>query len=414
MTVRHTTHTDAHAAQAICVDADIALSLRYLRRSSPERVQYRIRGIAFPVQTSRGCKLATMPRGEVGGSTAALIAAAAAEGVEISAYQIERWRAQGALPRAVRHGLGQGHGTRARHPDEATIQQAILLGRNSRQGVARPGGHIIERFALGLPVAEDQVRAAFAAQLDAVARLTAADVQGVDAGWQARQSAADRAAGSPYPLTSVRWSEFVDAIDGKEMAAPPESAQRRAALDGMIHAVGAGAEATGEDLAAMVATVLHLSEQQLESLRRAQQEAELRGEDLLEVVAQAISVNNLRSIVRTVSIADLQRATAAPYMISMMEGLAVLIGLPNLAGQAIELPAPLNRFNGQMIRRMQADPMFGSTVAGSITPRPRYRIRSLVMAALGLLLAPEQLEETVAYERRLRDLTGWGSPHPHR
>ncbi|WP_027346533.1 hypothetical protein [Hamadaea tsunoensis] len=247
-----------------------------------------------------------------------------------------------------------------------------------------------------------------------MARLTAADVQGIDAGWQARQDAADRAARNPHALTTVNWSEFIDAIDGKEPPAPPDVPQRRAALEGMIHAMGAGDEATGEDLVAMAATIAGLPEEQVESLRRTQREAELQGDDCWEAMARAISVENLRSIVRTVPIADLQRATAATHMISIIEGLAILIGLPDLAGQTTELPAPLNRFNGQMIRRMQADPMWRSTSASSMTPRPRYRIRSLALAGLGLLLAPEQLEKTVAYEHRLRDLTGWDSPHPHR
>src|SRR5438094_9490716 len=117
-----------------------------------------------------------MPRGPVAGATAALIRAAAQRGVDISRYQVERWRAAGELPRVRRAGLGKGRGTVSEEPDEQTIHLAMTLARYSRQGSPRIHGHIVERFACGLPVPEREVRRAFAAQLDGVARMTAADV----------------------------------------------------------------------------------------------------------------------------------------------------------------------------------------------------------------------------------------------
>jgi len=353
-----------------------------------------------------------MPRGRVGGSTAALITAAQAAGVKISPYQIERWRRQGALPRAIRKGLGRGQGTYTEQPDDATVQMVILLGRQSRQGSPRAGGHIIERFAIGQPVAEDQIRAAFMTQLNGIARVTAADMHD-DAGWQARQDAAARAARNPHALARATWQELVDAVDGREPAEPPNATRRRAALAGIIHAVGAGDEAIGEELAEMFAVAGVLSEEQLEHLQQVQREAELRGEDIWSPLTRAISVDNLRSCVRTVPVADLQRATSTVYMISLVQTVVTLVGLPDLAGEPVDLPAPINRFNGQMIRRMQADPMWSSTIGGSITLRHRNRIRGLVLSALGLLQVPELLEQAEQYKDRLLDLTGWGSPHPH-
>jgi hypothetical protein len=93
--------------------------------------------------------------------------------------------------------------------------------------------------------------------------------------------------------------------------------------------------------------------------------------------------------------------------------MATLIGLPDYAGSGSDVPAPINRFNGQMIRRMQADPMWSTSNVGVILLRPRQRIRHLALSALGLLMAPEQLEETVRYERFLCDLSGWSRPHGH-
>src|SRR5947209_2143400 len=117
-----------------------------------------------------------MPRGPVGGATAALIRALAEQGVRVSAYQIERWRACGELPRPRRHGLGRGRGVASEPPDEQTVQRALVLAKSAQRGSRRFGAHPIEALALGLPVPEHAVRRAVDATLDEMARMTGADV----------------------------------------------------------------------------------------------------------------------------------------------------------------------------------------------------------------------------------------------
>jgi hypothetical protein len=78
--------------------------------------------------------------------------------------------------------------------DETTLLCAIGLVTQARQGRATIGGHVIERFACGLPLPEATVRAAFSAELDLLAGKLAVDAAADDDGWQARHDAAERIA----------------------------------------------------------------------------------------------------------------------------------------------------------------------------------------------------------------------------
>jgi hypothetical protein len=108
-----------------------------------------------------------MPRSQPSRADAALLAALARQGLHASPYQLERWRATGLLPHNRRRGLGRGRGSIS-ELDEHAVAGATILAWNARQGRRLIGGHVIERFAIGLPVAEDRVRAAFTAELDRV------------------------------------------------------------------------------------------------------------------------------------------------------------------------------------------------------------------------------------------------------
>ncbi|MFE2724087.1 hypothetical protein [Kitasatospora sp. NPDC059327] len=90
-----------------------------------------------------------MPRTPPSGADAELINALAARGVTVSAYQLERWRTAGLLPRNPRRGLGQGRGSGAVLLPE-TVTQAEMLARGVRQGCATAktliGGGIGQAF----------------------------------------------------------------------------------------------------------------------------------------------------------------------------------------------------------------------------------------------------------------------------
>lgn len=150
-----------------------------------------------------------MPRGPVGGATAALIQALAGQGVSVSAYQIERWRTAGALPRPKRHGRGRGKGVVSEPPDESTVQRALVLARASRRGSRRFGVHPIERVALGLPVADDVFRRAIGTVLTQISAMFGTDAGDDDIGWQTRNDIAARLPHTaPFGL-----QELVDAVD---------------------------------------------------------------------------------------------------------------------------------------------------------------------------------------------------------
>lgn len=157
-------------------------------------------------------------------------------------------------------------------PDEATVQQATVLAMSSRRGARRFGTHPIERVALGLPVPEHEVRQAVDTVLDQVGQMVGTDLVDGDAGWQARQDIAARAA---REFDCFSWQDLVDAVDGALPRPDPPPGRRRAAAAGVVHAVGGGGEAVGEELVEMLGQVFDLPAEQVERLNRDRHAAEL-------------------------------------------------------------------------------------------------------------------------------------------
>lgn len=290
-------------------------------------------------------------------------------------------------------------------PDEETVQQALILARSSRQGSRRFGSHVIERLAQGLPVREEDVRAAISGQLDQVAKMIGADVLGEDAGWQARQDVATRAAREVVP---GGWKDLVDAVDEAPQRPDPPRSRKRQAFAGLVHALGGGQEALGEDLVEMIGLFGPLTEEEIDKARRAQRAAELNGTDLWGPVADQLSVHNLRRVAAAASLDHLRRATTAVMIISAWQSIVVLVGILDIAGSRVDLGEHLNRINANMVRQLQADPMWPFANMYRLSPKPKRRIQQLVLSALGILAAG-QLEAWEAYQRRLLELTHPGS-----
>ncbi|MEU6793129.1 hypothetical protein ABZ907_15645 [Nonomuraea wenchangensis] len=102
-----------------------------------------------------------VPRTSPSPADRALVEHAAAHGVTVSARQLERWRADGLLPRNRVRGLGQGRGSSSIPPEEAW-QLVVWLGQHAGPGI-RPGDLALQAFGEGLPVPEATVRNPFAA-----------------------------------------------------------------------------------------------------------------------------------------------------------------------------------------------------------------------------------------------------------
>lgn len=339
-----------------------------------------------------------MPRGPIGGATSALIHTLAEQDVHVSAYQIERWRASGELPRPRRHGLGRGRGVVSEPPDAETVQRALILARLSRRGSRRVGAHPVERVALGLPVPEQVLSRAVYTVLDELAQMTGADVGDDDAGWQFRHDAATRAA---HETMYAGWQDLIDAVDGAPARPDPPRGRKRAAVAGVIHALGGGGAALSDDLIETVALFFDLSVEQVEELRRAQRVRELCGdEDPWGSMAEQMSLRNLRRTAQAASHEHLQRALAVVMHVAALQGLIVLLGVLDLAGRSGDLGERLKRYDGAMVRRLQADPMWPWVNTCQLSIKPRHRVRQLVLTAIGLLTAGH-LEAWEAYRNRL-------------
>ncbi|MEV4477065.1 hypothetical protein [Nonomuraea sp. NPDC049504] len=101
-----------------------------------------------------------MPRTPPSPADHELINRAAAQGVTVSARQLERWRADGLLqPNEVRT-LGRGRG-RTSTPSPGAHEMVVWLGRHAGPG-KRPGDLALMAFGEGMPVPEATVRKAFA------------------------------------------------------------------------------------------------------------------------------------------------------------------------------------------------------------------------------------------------------------
>ncbi|MGK5682179.1 hypothetical protein [Actinoplanes sp. URMC 104] len=94
-----------------------------------------------------------------------LIEAARAQGVTVTATQLERWRRVGLLPANARRHLGRGRGSTS-EPAPGVAELAVWLGRHMRRG-QRTHDVALRAFGDGLAVPQHTVRAAFrdAAQL---------------------------------------------------------------------------------------------------------------------------------------------------------------------------------------------------------------------------------------------------------
>ncbi|MBM0255564.1 hypothetical protein [Micromonospora sp. 4G55] len=318
----------------------------------------------------------------------------------MSRYQIERWRTSGDLPRPARRGLGRGRGVASEEPDESTLNLAIALAKGSRRGSRRVGNHAIERLGMGHPVDEHDVRRALKAALDDLARRTHADLGDTDEGWQARHSIAERAAPD---LQVISWQELIDAFDGQDAPASPSPDQRRAAAQGFLHALSHGDEALADDVIEIFG-LLGMTDAQREELRRVQRDAELRGEDPLGSIAEAVSLKTLRRTAATADIETISRAVQAITIIAAYQTIVLLVGALDLAGSRPD-PGPLNRFDSKMIRTLQADPMWPIASTVMLSPRPRPRVRQLVTLSLGVLAAGA-LPLWEAYRDRLLQLVG--------
>ncbi|MFI6910486.1 hypothetical protein ACIBKY_55215 [Nonomuraea sp. NPDC050394] len=101
-----------------------------------------------------------MPRGQVGAGDRALIEDLGERGVAVSVSQLERWRAQGLLPRNQRSWPGRPSGsTSAPHPDALAIAEALALHQRTGRSAFKAALQVFVNSP-HVPLPEQGVRAA--------------------------------------------------------------------------------------------------------------------------------------------------------------------------------------------------------------------------------------------------------------
>jgi len=348
-----------------------------------------------------------VPRSSPSRADAALIHALAQRGKQVSPYQLERWRTAGLLPRNQRRGLGRSRGS-VSELDPGTLERATILAEHSRQGRSLPGAHVIERFARGLPVAEERVRAAFAAQLDRIAHHLAADAGTDDAGWQARHDAAKRIArnariNSPQDLLDA----LLNVPEGARLSS--SRADERHAVRTYVHTMAGGAETTYEDLLQALAAYGVIPHDALPQLISEQRHDELAGVDDWEQVGRELSIGRFRDVLRDVPIDELQRAVTAVWEAWTSQSFVALMGMGVIVtkqtGTLERIPEPMRQLDA-VLMRLQDDPgwqAWGRYQGIDVRSRA-LRIKTLVVQSLGILQAPDLLDELEAYRDRLAAL----------
>jgi hypothetical protein len=323
----------------------------------------------------------------------------AAQGASVTAYQIERWRAAGDLPRPVRHGRGRGRGVVSEAPDEQTVQRAVMLARASRRGSRRLGSHPIERLAFGWPVDETTARQAIDDTLDEIGRVFGAGAEDEDAAWQAREAMARR-----MPASTFRWQDLLDAAEGKPPPRQPPTARMRAAYSVMMHSiVGDSDDVAPDDIAEMLGLFGGLSPEVVDQLGVEQREADLRGEDPWREAFERMSTLRLPADARRIDIELWQRALAVFWLVMAQQFMVAMFGMLALAGNAVDLGPDL-QITAEAVRKIQADPMWSVVNQYQLSRQPRRRVRELTLGALGMIIGG-QVEAWENYLNRILAIT---------
>lgn len=340
-----------------------------------------------------------MPRGTVSGATAALIAAVAEQGVTVSAYQIERWRTAGDLPRPVRHGQGRGRGVYSEPPDEQTVQRAMMLARVSRRGSRRMGSHPIERLALGQPIEEEVARRCIDETLAGIGQVFGLGAADEDTAWQTLEVMAHQ-----IPETSFRWQDMLDAAEDKPPPAAPPPGRTRAAYAVLLHSMAGNSEdVTPDDIPEMLGLFGELSPEAVEELRAEQYEADLRGEQPWRALYDRMSIPRLRADAWTIEIDLWQRALAAFWAVTAQHMMVAMIGALALAGSPVDL-GPHLRITAEAVHALQVDPMWKVVNQYQLSRQPRRRVRELTLGALGMIIGG-QVEAWESYLERVLAIT---------
>lgn len=223
--------------------------------------------------TLRGC-IGRMPRTPPSGADSALIQTLAERGVRVTAYQLERWRTAGYLPRNPRTSLGRGRGTRAALTDEV-ITRAEALARSSQQG-RRP----LASDALLTALQEHDVvtlRSELIRHLKALASRARANIEpgakeDCDEHAQARLDAAKRLAATAGRLPGIH-NHLVDAgteagHDTGAVARLPKMKQPAAFAQLSMRLFATGSDDVGfDELAEAIGATFRLSRDEVEELR---------------------------------------------------------------------------------------------------------------------------------------------------
>lgn len=344
-----------------------------------------------------------MPRGPIGGATAALIKAVADRGVKVSPYQIERWRAAGELDRPVRHGRGRGRGTASEAPTDETVHKTLALAATSRRGVRRFGAHPIERLARDLPLSDAEVRRAVDDTLIEVGRFLGADYGDGDNGWQARHDLTQRARAQ----APVRWGDLLDAVEKKPARPEPSQDRVRAGFAGLVHTIAGHDEALPENVIDLLGVAAGLPETDVNDLHQHLREEQLHGGTSWADAVKAMSLQNFRHIAHQIEPDQWRRALPVFLQVTTYHMFIALAGALDIAGLPVDLGGQL-RMDAHVVRQLRADPMWHLADAHMLNPTSRYRAQTLLLGALGMIMA-DQIDGWEKHLERIVELTGTAS-----
>jgi hypothetical protein len=232
------------------------------------------------------------------------------EGIQVSAYQLERWRAMGVIPRNRRRGLGRGRGTLAEVSAE-TIDAVRFAARTMRQGRAWFWRDPLVRLAIGQDVPGDEAREALLDELNRWAeRLAAtggADIESEDA----RFAAAERLASHVRHVPDL--GGLLAVARGDDVPEVP-AAQARLAARVSAEVLASGIDSIDPEEVIRASQVwLELTDESVEDLLAELRQQQLAGATSILDGIPAPSVADLQQLVASAPLDDLRRAATATF-----------------------------------------------------------------------------------------------------
>jgi hypothetical protein len=197
--------------------------------------------------------------------------------------------------------------------------------------------------------------------------------------------------------------DLINAVLESPERARPSSSAARTAVRTMAEVMAHGDDVPSADLVSALAVMSGAGDDEHADMVNRQVQDELSGRNVMPVLADVVSLRNLRAVLDDTTMIDLQRAAAAIRDGVTLQNLIVTIGLIGSHLPNAQL-GPLKQIDITALRTLETDPGWLAWGRQVFTLNYRRFSTGLALHSLQLLVTPWLLDEVEAYVRRLKAL----------